>query len=158
GDGTINAYNPTTGAFVGQMQDVNGNAVHIDGLWGLAFGNGVSSGPTNVLFFSAGLNSGRDGLFGSLQPTAAGGANARFVDQVYQDLLNRQADPAGLAAWIAQLDQGLTRAQVVAAIENSPEFQTLTVQKAYQQFLHRAADPAGLMTWVNFLQQGHTVE
>src|SRR5262249_32442787 len=45
GDGTINAYNPTTGAFVGQMLDDNGNAVQIGGLWGLQFGNGVSSGP-----------------------------------------------------------------------------------------------------------------
>src|SRR5262249_3600124 len=99
GDGTINAYNPTTGAFVGQMQDANGNAIHIDGLWGLAFGNGVSSGSANTLFFSAGINGGRDGLFGSLQPTVPGGANARFVDLVYQDLLGRQADAAGLANW-----------------------------------------------------------
>src|SRR5262249_54560482 len=44
GDGTINAYNPTTGAFVGQLLDDNGNAIQIGGLWGLAFGNGVSSG------------------------------------------------------------------------------------------------------------------
>jgi uncharacterized protein (TIGR03118 family) len=158
GDGTINAYNPTTGVLVGQMQDVNGNAVHIDGLWGLAFGNGVSSGPANTLFFSAGINGGRDGLFGSLQPTAAGGANARFVDQVYQGLLGRQADPAGLAGWTGQMDQGLTRAQVVAGIEQSPEYLTRVVQQAYQQFLHRSAEPAGLNGWVNFLQQGHTVE
>jgi uncharacterized protein (TIGR03118 family) len=158
GDGTINAFNPRTGAFDGQMLDVNGNAIHIDGLWGLAFGNGVSSGPTNALFFSAGLNSGRDGLFGSLQPTAAGGANARFVDQVFQDLLNRQAEPAGLAFWIGQLDQGMARSQVVSAIEQSMEFQTNQVQQAYQRFLHRKADQAGLNFWANFLQQGHTVE
>jgi uncharacterized protein (TIGR03118 family) len=158
GDGAINAYNPATGAFVGQMQDVNGNAVHIDGLWGLAFGNGVSSGPANTLFFSAGINGGRDGLFGSLQPTVAGGANARFVDQLYQHLLGRQVEPAALAGWLAGLDQGMTRAQVVAAIENSMEYQTDLVQKAYQQFLHRSAEPAGLSGWVAFLQQGHTVE
>jgi uncharacterized protein (TIGR03118 family) len=158
GDGTINAYNPTTGAFVGQMLDVNGNAIHIDGLWGLAFGNGTSSGPANTLFFSAGINGGRDGLFGSLQATVAGGANARFVDQIYQDLLGRQADAAGLAGWVNMLEQGMTRAQVVAAIENSPEYQTVLVQKAYQQFLHRSAEQGGLNGWVAFLQQGHTVE
>jgi uncharacterized protein (TIGR03118 family) len=158
GDGTINVYNPTTGAFVGQMLDENGNAIHIDGLWGLAFGNGVSSGPANALFFSAGLNGGRDGLFGSLQPTVPGGANARFVDQVYQDLLGRQADAAGLAFWKGQLDQGMTRAQVVAGIENSTEYQGVRVQKAFQQFLHRSADQPGLNGWVAFLQQGHTVE
>jgi uncharacterized protein (TIGR03118 family) len=158
GDGTISAFNPATGAFLGQAQDANGNTVHIDGLWGLAFGNGVSSGPTNTLFFSAGINGGRDGLFGSLQLTAPGGANAQFVDQLYQDFLNRQADPAGLAFWTAQIDQGMTRAQVAAGIEGSLEFQAVTVQKAYQQFLQRAADPAGLTFWTGFLQQGHTVE
>src|SRR5262245_12161852 len=59
---------------------------------------------------------------------------------------------------MGQLDQGMTRTQVVAAIEQSMEFQTNVVQKGYQQFLHRAADQAGLNFWVNFLQQGHTVE
>jgi uncharacterized protein (TIGR03118 family) len=158
GDGMIDAYNPTTGAALGQLQDVNGNAIRIDGLWGLNFGNGVSSGPANTLFFSAGLNSGRDGLFGSLQPTAAGGANARFVDQLYQNLLNRQADAMGLAFWMGQMDQGMTRTQVAAGIENSTEFRTDAVQNAYQQFLHRSADPAGLAFWVNSLQQGQTIE
>jgi uncharacterized protein (TIGR03118 family) len=159
GDGTISAYNPTTGALVGQMLDANGNAIHIDGLWGLAFGNGVSSGPANTLFFSAGINGGRDGLFGSLQATAPGGANARFVDQLYQDLLGRQAEPAGLAYWKGQLGQGLmTRAQVAAGIENSSEYLTDVVQKAYQQFLHRTGEQAGVNGWVNFLRAGHTVE
>jgi uncharacterized protein (TIGR03118 family) len=158
GDGTINAYNPNTGAFLGQLLDVNGNAIHVDGLWGLAFGNGVSSGSANTLFFSAGINGGRDGLFGSLQPSVSGGANARFVDLVYQDLLGRQADAAGLARWMAGLDQGMTRTQVVAAIENSMEYQGALVQHAYQQFLHRNADQAGLNGWMAFLQQGHTVE
>jgi uncharacterized protein (TIGR03118 family) len=158
GDGTISAFDPATGAFLGQVQDVNDQIIHLEGLRGLAFGNGVSAGPSNALFFAAGLNGGHDGLFGSLQPTAAGGKNARFVDQVYQDLLNRQAEPAGLAFWMGQLNQGMTRAQVVAGIENSMEFQTDVVQKAYQQFLHRSAEPAGQTFWVNFLQQGHTVE
>jgi uncharacterized protein (TIGR03118 family) len=158
GDGTINAYNPTTGAFLGQMKDANGNTIHIDRLWGLAFGNGVSSGATNTLFFTAGLNAEQDGLFGSLQATVPGGSNARFVDRIYQDLLGRQADAGGLAFWTGQMDQGMTRAQVVSAIENTVEFQTGVVQKAYQQFLHRAADQGGLSFWVSFLQQGNTVE
>ena len=39
-DGTINAFNPTTGAFVGTLTDANGNPIADPGLWGLAFGNG----------------------------------------------------------------------------------------------------------------------
>ena len=158
GDGLINAFNPTTGAFLGQLQGVNGNTVHIDGLWGLDFGNGASAGPTNTLFFTAGINAERNGLFGSLQPSVTGSANDQFVDQVYQDLLGRQADDTGLAFWTAQLDQGVTRSQVVAGIESSTEYLTDTVQKAYQQFLHRPADQNGLNFWVSFLQQGNTVE
>jgi hypothetical protein len=87
------------------------------------------------------------------------GANPRFVDQLYQDLLGREADPAGLAFWQGQLDQGhLTRAQVAAGIESSTEYLTNVVQKAFQQFLHRAGDQAGVTAWVNFLQAGHTIE
>jgi uncharacterized protein (TIGR03118 family) len=158
GDGLINAFNPTTGAFLGQLQDVNGNAVHVDGLQALSFGNGVSSGPSNVLFFTSALNGGADGLFGSLQATAAGGANARFIDQLYQDMLNRQAAPSELALWQGQLDKGATRAMVAGQIENSTEHLGVLVGNAYQQFLHRAADPGAVAVWTTFLLQGHTVE
>src|SRR5213078_2057615 len=37
GDGAINAFNLRTGAFLGQLEDSDGNLIHIDGLWGLAF-------------------------------------------------------------------------------------------------------------------------
>jgi uncharacterized protein (TIGR03118 family) len=158
GDGLINAFNATTGDFIGQLQGTNGNTVHIDGLWGLNFGNGASAGPTNTLFFTAGINGERNGLFGSLQPSVTGSDNDRFVDQVFQDLLNRQADDAGLTFWTGQLDQGVTRSQVVAGIEKSTEYLTDVVQKAYQQFLHRPGDSNGVSFWVNFIQQGGTVE
>jgi uncharacterized protein (TIGR03118 family) len=158
GDGLIDAYNPTTGAFIGQVTDTSGNAVHIDGLWGLSFGNGGSAGATNTLFFTAGINGERDGLFGSLQPSVTGSANDRFVDLTYQDLLGRQADATGMAFWTAHLDQGMTRTQIVAGIESSPEYLNDVVMKAYQQFLHRAADTNGQAFWVNFLEQGGTFE
>ena len=67
GDGTINAYNPTTGALVGQVQDANGNPIKISGLWGLQFGNGGSGGDPNALFFTAGTGGELHGLFGSIQ-------------------------------------------------------------------------------------------
>src|SRR5262245_16633625 len=54
GDGTINAYNPNTGRFVGTLMNRAGRPFHIDELWGLQFGNGVTSGASNVLYFSAG--------------------------------------------------------------------------------------------------------
>jgi uncharacterized protein (TIGR03118 family) len=67
GDGRINAFDPT-GAFLDQLRDGNGNAITINGLWGLAFGNGGLAGATNTLFFAAGFNDEADGLFGSIVP------------------------------------------------------------------------------------------
>jgi len=71
GDGTIAAFNPVSGEFLGNMLTPSGATLAIDGLWGLAFGNGGPSGPGNTLFFTAGPNDEMDGLFGSLTPVAA---------------------------------------------------------------------------------------
>jgi uncharacterized protein (TIGR03118 family) len=68
GDGTINAFDPTTGAFLGRLRDQNQNLLQIDGLWGLAFGAGVRNGDPNALYFTAGPNGESDGLFGKLTP------------------------------------------------------------------------------------------
>jgi uncharacterized protein (TIGR03118 family) len=72
GDGTINAYDSTTGAFIGALDDTNGNPISITGLWGLDFGNGAHSQGSNSLFFTAGIagpdNVEDHGLFGDLSP------------------------------------------------------------------------------------------
>jgi uncharacterized protein (TIGR03118 family) len=65
GDGRINAYNPMTGAFLGQFRRPNGKIMEIDGLWGLKFGNGVIGTP-NTLIFSAGPNHESHGLLGGI--------------------------------------------------------------------------------------------
>jgi uncharacterized protein (TIGR03118 family) len=70
GDGRINVVDPHTGEFLGQLRDRNNTAITIDGLWGLAFGNGVNAGPTNTLFFTAGIDDEAHGLFGSLRHEA----------------------------------------------------------------------------------------
>jgi uncharacterized protein (TIGR03118 family) len=74
GDGTINAFNPKNGHFVGTLKNANGQPIAITHLWGLAFGNGGAAGPKNTLYFTAGLSSHLapsdnpfHGLFGSLQ-------------------------------------------------------------------------------------------
>ncbi|MGZ3681874.1 MAG: TIGR03118 family protein, partial [Ktedonobacterales bacterium] len=66
GDGRINAINPRTGGFLGQLRDANDKPITIDGLWGLDFGNGANAGPTTTLFFTAGPDDEMHGLFGSL--------------------------------------------------------------------------------------------
>ncbi len=68
GSGSIMAFNPTTGVWIGNMFDVNSLTLRIDGLWGLTFGNGHSGGPANTLFFTAGPYGEVHGLFGSITP------------------------------------------------------------------------------------------
>ena len=71
GNPSIHAYNPTTGAFLGTIQDESGNGIVIDELWALDFGNGGSGGNPNTLYFTAGIGEEEHGLFGSLNPTTA---------------------------------------------------------------------------------------
>ena len=67
GNGHINAFDPTTGAFVGSLRDLQSKVISIDGLWALTFGNGGSTGARNALFFTAGLDDESHGLFGVLK-------------------------------------------------------------------------------------------
>ena len=65
GSGTIMAFEAD-----GSLDDVLKNTSHhpivIDGLWGLAFGNGGKAGVPGTLYFTAGLNGEADGLFGGI--------------------------------------------------------------------------------------------
>ena len=67
GDGRINAYDIHSGEFEGVLRRPDGKPFHVDGLWGIGFGNGSVAGPVTTLFFAAGINGEQDGLFGSLQ-------------------------------------------------------------------------------------------
>jgi uncharacterized protein (TIGR03118 family) len=66
GDGKINAFAPATGAFVNALADGNGNPFAFDGLWGLAFGNGINDQPTTTLFYAAGPSQGTLGVYGRI--------------------------------------------------------------------------------------------
>jgi len=67
GNGRINAFDPNTGALLGQLKNQKGLIISINGLWGLAFGNGQAAGQTDELFFTAGINDEANGLFGKIQ-------------------------------------------------------------------------------------------
>ena len=75
GSGKIAAFNAKNGKFAGFMTNARGKALVVDGLWGLAFGQGGASGSNKTLFFAAGPGDEAHGLFGTL--TAKKGAAAR---------------------------------------------------------------------------------
>ena len=66
GDGMIDAYNATTGAFVDFLRGPDGKPIDITDLWALSLGNGGAAGSPNSLYFTAGLVDEGAGLFGSL--------------------------------------------------------------------------------------------
>ena len=68
GNGIINVYNATNGAWLGRLSQRNGLPIQIDGLWGLMFGNGNAAG-TNELIFSAGPSKESHGLLGKIVVT-----------------------------------------------------------------------------------------
>ena len=67
GNGRINAFNPTTGQFLGQPR-THGGPITISGLWGLRFPAGSLNVTPNALYFTAGLNHEADGLLGDIVP------------------------------------------------------------------------------------------
>jgi len=65
GDGKVNAYNATTGAFVGTLNDATGAPLFIDGLWALR------QGPDGTVVFSSGPSDESHGLVGVIRPNWA---------------------------------------------------------------------------------------
>ncbi len=99
GDGSINAFNATSGALLGQLAFPNGDPIQINGLWGLTFGTITTAADNDdhgdhdrddwrgrgrgddddrvseqltVLFFTAGIGDESHGLLGLIrQPRSA---------------------------------------------------------------------------------------
>lgn len=68
GNGRINVFDPFSGRFLGPLEGTGGAPLSIDGLWGLTVGT-ASTGGTQTVLFSAGINHEADGLLGSLNPS-----------------------------------------------------------------------------------------
>jgi uncharacterized protein (TIGR03118 family) len=65
--GQILAFNPESGQFLGELRDANGNAIEVDNIWALQFGqDGGPNGVHNQLFFTGGPNGYADGIFGMI--------------------------------------------------------------------------------------------
>jgi uncharacterized protein (TIGR03118 family) len=66
GDGRIHAFDLNSGAERGTLSRSAGHPLQIDGLWGLAFGNGKTAGDATALYYSAGPDDESHGLFGRI--------------------------------------------------------------------------------------------
>jgi uncharacterized delta-60 repeat protein len=80
-----------------------------------------------------------------------------FVAQQYRDLLQREADIAGVRFWVSRLAAGgESRAAMVDALTRTAEFErgVLPVSRLYRLLLGRAADASGLRFWSARLAAG----
>lgn len=94
GDSRVNAFDPTTGQFLGQLTDTQGNPLVLNGgfqetdqkgLWGIGFGTGAGGAGTDTLFFAAGINEENDGLFGTVNAASSPATMHRPGDEDHMD-------------------------------------------------------------------------
>ena len=81
GSGQIAVYDPKSGHFDGLLRDANGHGLQNDRLWALRFGNDKGAGPSNWLFFTAGISGEAHGLFGFFTPADKSAAENNRDDQ-----------------------------------------------------------------------------
>jgi hypothetical protein len=83
------------------------------------------------------------------------------VTALYQTVLQRAPDAAGLTAWLGYLASGHSLDQVQAHMESSSEYESNhggttagMVEGWYADILGRSADAAGLIYWTTQIQAG----
>jgi uncharacterized repeat protein (TIGR02543 family) len=81
-----------------------------------------------------------------------------WLDQVFVDLLHREADRASLDAYFPRLVGGLPRPGAALEVLRSAEYRTMLVQSYYTGFLHRPATPQEVALGVAMLAAGATDE
>lgn len=93
-------------------------------------------------------------------------SDGTFVDLVYANVLNRVADASGRAFWLGQLQQGVSRGQVMVGFAESAEYVERTkttaagdpaqakVLRLYRASFLRDPDAAGLRYWTGQVQAG----
>jgi hypothetical protein len=82
--------------------------------------------------------------------------NTGYVQQLYRNVLGREADPSGLADWVGRLNGGASRGTVLVGFSESPEFQAdmanqVEIVRLYFLLKQRMPTAAELQSWIGFL-------
>src|SRR5687767_12984138 len=76
-----------------------------------------------------------------------------YVQKLYQTVLLRNGDTAGVSSWTTGAEKGLTSMDMAKSFISSAEAQSIVaVLRLYDIFFDRAADSAGLTNWVTLIQ------
>jgi Ca2+-binding RTX toxin-like protein len=122
---------------------------------------------TEALRSGQSLNSIVSGFINSTEFSNVYGAlsNTAFVTTLYNNVLNRAADSAGLNSWISQLNSGTSREAVVLGFSESAEFQITSevrdiagqVFRMYDSAFNRTADAGGFAGWWDAMYGGTSI-
>ena len=77
-----------------------------------------------------------------------------FVQSLYENVLGRAGDPAGINSWTQLLGAGTSRGAVAASFIGSPESSQRAIDGDYNDFLARVGDTSGVNSWVAQVQNG----
>jgi hypothetical protein len=93
---------------------------------------------------------------GAYQPQYASTATPAqiFVEDLYELLLNRRADPGGLAYWASQVAPSGYNGALIQRLETSEEYRTDQVQSFYAVDFNRLTNPGEVSAWVALLDSG----
>ncbi|HVX11910.1 MAG TPA: Ig-like domain repeat protein [Pirellulales bacterium] len=86
-----------------------------------------------------------------------GNTTQRYVNQVYRDLLNRDAEPAGLVYWSGLLFGSTTPMTMVSAIMASPEYHGIEIVSIFETYLGRLPDAGSVSAFNHYLSSGGNI-
>jgi hypothetical protein len=129
GDGNINAFDPATGAFLGQLRHPNGTPIAIPGLWDLTFGgDSPANGLTKQLYFDAGPNvpnPAGNGLFGRIIAAEQGDGRASTGDSAAGMIMLRLQDHGSAVSGVASAPSAVPP---VASLQDRPLLRSQTAR------------------------------
>jgi hypothetical protein len=85
-----------------------------------------------------------------------GGKGSGWVTGMYNDLLGRTPDNAGLTHWVDSLASGVDAATVALGFAASGEREAMKVTSDYQNLLGRTPGASEIASWVNAFEHGVT--
>lgn len=87
-----------------------------------------------------------------------GGSASAWVSGMYEDLLGRAPDTAGLDAWVNALETGTSPSTVALGFAASREREAERITNDYVSLLGRTPSAAEVDSWVNAFERGVTNE
>ncbi|MFP5322832.1 MAG: DUF4214 domain-containing protein [Acidimicrobiia bacterium] len=88
----------------------------------------------------------------------AGGTDDAWVTDLYEEILGRTPDEAGLDHWVGEAERGVPLPRIAGAFHGSLESRRTRVTGLYAELLARQPDEGGLAHWAERLRDGRDVQ